>query len=148
MIALGSDHGGYKLKEEIKKYLDELDIAYKDFGTDSEARTDFPIYASMVAESVQSGECDKGILICKTGFGMTIVANKYRGIRCAPCYDVETAKQAKEHSNVNIIALPASYVSMSESINIIRTWIASQFLEGRYADRLQMIEEIEDKNMK
>ena len=101
MIALGCDHGGYKLKEEIKKYFEEIGLEYKDFGTYSEERVDYPIYASEVAKSVQSKECDSGILICKSGLGMTIVANKYKGIRCAACYDEETAKQAKEHSNVN-----------------------------------------------
>lgn len=148
MIALGSDHGGYKLKEEIKRYLEELGIDYKDFGTNSEERTDYPLYASQVCESIQRKECDKGILICKTGFGMTVTANKYKGIRCAPCYDVETAKQAKEHINVNVLALPAGYIGTSMAINIIRTWIASQFLNGRYEERIQMINEIEDKNMK
>lgn len=148
MIALGCDHGGYKLKEEIKRYLDELDIKYKDFGANSEERTDYPIYAEQVAKSVQNKECEVGILICKTGFGMTIVANKFKGIRCAPCYDEETAKQAKEHSNVNILALPAAYVNTSKAISIIRTWIGSQFLNGRYTERLQMIENIEKDNMK
>jgi ribose 5-phosphate isomerase B len=148
MIALGSDHGGYKLKEELKKYFDEIGIEYKDFGTYSEERCDYPIFAEKVAKSVQSKECEKGILICKTGFGMTIVANKFKGIRCAPCYDEETAKQAKEHSNVNILSLPASYLSVSKAVQIVRTWIASEFLEGRYSDRLQMIENIENENMK
>lgn len=148
MIALGSDHGGYKLKEEIKKYLDEIGIKYKDFGTNSEERTDYPIYAKKVAKSIQNKECTSGILICKTGFGMTIVANKFKGIRCAPCYDEETAKQAKEHSNINILSLPASYLSTSKAISIIRIWIASEFLNGRYSERLQMIEEIEKENMK
>ncbi len=148
MIALGSDHGGYKLKEEVKKYFDEIGIKYKDFGTYNEERSDYPIYAEAVARAVQSKECDSGILICKTGFGMTIVANKFKGIRCAPCYDEETAKQAKEHSNLNVLALPASYVGVSRAISIIRTWIASEFLGGRYSERLQMIETIEKENMK
>lgn len=148
MIALGSDHGGYKLKEEIKRYFEEIGLEYKDFGTYSEERVDYPTYAAEVAKAVQSKECDSGILICKTGLGMTIVANKFRGIRCASCYDEVTAKQAKEHSNVNVLALPGSYVTTSQAIQIIRIWIASEFLGGRYQDRLQMIEEIEDENMK
>ena len=148
MIALGSDHGGYKLKEEIKKYLDEIGIEYKDFGPYDSERTDYPIYAKKVAEAVQKKECERGILICNTGFGMKIAANKYKGIRCVPCYDAETAKQAKEHSNINILALPAGYITISKAVSIIRTWIASEFLQGRYAERLQMIEEIEKENMK
>lgn len=148
MIALGADHGGYKLKEEVKKYLEEIGIEYKDFGTYDEERTDYPIFAEKVAKSIQNKECDSGILICKTGFGMTIVANKFKGIRCAPCYDVETAKQAKEHSDLNVLALPASHVTVSKAVQIIRTWIASQFLGGRYSERLQMIEKIENENIK
>ena len=148
MIALGSDHGGYKLKEEIKKYLEELDIKYKDFGTYNEERTDYPIYAEQVAKAVQSKECKSGILICKTGFGMTIVANKFKGIRCATCNDEATAKQAKEHSNINVLALSAESVSSSKAIAIIRMWLGSKFLEGRYNERLEMIRDIEKENMK
>jgi ribose 5-phosphate isomerase B len=148
MIAIGCDHGGYALKEEIKKYLDEKEIEYKDFGTDSTERTDFPIYAKKVAKAVQTGECEVGILICKTGFGMAITANKFKGIRCAACYDESTAKQAKEHSNINILALPAEYVSISKAVAMIRVWLGSEFLKGRYLDRVQMIKEIEDENMK
>jgi ribose 5-phosphate isomerase B len=148
MIAIGSDHGGYKLKEEIKKYLEEEGIEYKDYGTNSDERTDFPIYAKKVAGSVQRKECDLGILICRTGFGMSIVANKFKGIRCAACYDDVTAKQAKEHSNINILAIPADYANISLAIKMIRIWIGSEFLGGRYAERLQMIEDIENENMK
>ena len=148
MIALGCDHGGYQLKEEIKKYLTEKEIPYKDFGTCNTERTDYPIYAKAVAESIQKKECDLGILICKTGLGMSIVANKFKGIRCASCFDEATAKQAKEHSNVNVLALPADYLTISKAVPIIRIWLASEFLHGRYADRLQMIEDIEKENMK
>lgn len=148
MIAIGSDHGGYKLKEEIKKYFEEQEIEYKDLGTDSEERTDFPIYAEKVAKSIQNKECDKGILICRTGFGMAIAANKFKGIRCAACYDDATVKQAKEHSNINILAIPADYANISLAVKMIRIWLGSEFLEGRYSDRLQMIENIEDENMK
>ncbi len=148
MIALGCDHGGYRLKEEIKKYLEEKGIAYKDFGTSTPDRTDYPIYAQKVAEAIQNDECDKGILICTTGTGMTIAANKFRGIRCAVCSEEALAKQAKEHSNINILALPAENVSITKAVPIIRVWLASEFLGGRYADRLQMIEEIENENMK
>ena len=148
MIALGADHGGYKLKEEIKRYFDEVGIEYKDFGTYNEERTDYPIYAEKIAESIQNKECEYGILICKTGFGMTIAANKYKGIRCAPCYDEENAKQAKEHLDVNVLALPAHSLSISKVVGIIRIWLGSNFLEGRYRERLQRIEDIENENMK
>ena len=148
MIAIGSDHGGYKLKEEVKKYLKEIGLEYKDYGTDSEERTDFPIYAKRVAEAIQNNECDKGILICRTGFGMAIVANKFKGIRCAACYNDETVKQAKEHSNINVLAIPADYTNISEAVKRIRVWLGSEALEGRYQERLQMIADIENQNMK
>ena len=148
MIAIGCDHGGYKLKEEIKKFLDEKQISYKDYGTYSEERTDFPIYAKEVAKAVSKKECEYGILICKTGFGMSIVANKYKGVRCAACYDESTAKQAKEHININVLALPAEFVSVSKAVSMIRLWLGSEFLQGRYSDRVQMINEIEEENMK
>ena len=100
-IAIGADHGGYKLKEEIKKYLDEKQIEFVDFGTDSEERVDYPIIAKDVCKSVQNKQADFGIVICKTGYGMSIVANKFNGIRCAACYNEESAKFAKLHNNIN-----------------------------------------------
>ncbi len=148
MIALGSDHGGYKLKEEIKKYLDEIGIKYKDFGTTSEERCDYPEFAEAVAKSVQKKECEQGILVCGTGFGVSIVANKFKGIRCASCWNEEVAKLLKGHNNANIIALPGRFINVSQAIVILRAWIATEFMEGRHAERLQMIENIENENMK
>ena len=147
MIALGSDHGGYKLKEEIKKYLDEIGIKYKDFGTTSEERCDYPEFAEAVAKSVQKKECEQGILVCGTGFGVSIVANKFKGIRCASCWNEEVAKLLKGHNNANIIALPGRFINVSQAIVILRAWIATEFMEGRHAERLQMIENIENENM-
>ena len=148
MIALASDHGGYKLKEEIKKYLDEKEIPYKDFGTYSDERTDYPIYAKKVAKAVQNKEYEKGILICGTGFGMTIYANKFKGIRCASCWNEEVAKLLKGHNDANIIALPGRFINISQAVNILRAWIGTEFMGGRHAERLQMIDEIEKENMK
>ncbi len=148
MIALGSDHGGYKLKEEIKKYLDELDIEYKDYGTYSEERTDYPIYAKKVAEAIQNKECDRGILICTTGSGMVITANKFKGIRCAPCTDENAGKQAKEHLNANVISLAGGTINISKAVQIIRAWIGAEFSGERHLERIQMIEKIEENNMK
>lgn len=148
MIALGSDHGGYKLKEEVKKYLDEIGLEYKDFGTYNEDRVDYPIYAEEVAKSIQRKECDKGILICGTGFGVSITANKFKGIRCASCWNEDVAKLLKEHNNANIIALPGRFLTVSQAIVILRAWIASEFQGGRHTERLQMIETIEKENMK
>ena len=148
MIAIGSDHGGYKLKEEIKKYLDEKEIKYKDFGTMSEESIDYPNIAKAVSKAVQSKECDKGILICRSGIGMSICANKFKGIRCTPCYTEETAKYSRLHNNTNILALGADYVTTSEAIRILRMWIATEFEGGRHEERLKLIEEIENENMR
>ena len=148
MIALGSDHGGYKLKEEIKKYLKEIGIEYKDFGTDSEERTDYPIYAKKVAEAIQSKECDKGILLCKSGCGMAIVANKFKGIRAGLVINENEAKFAKADDNINVITISGNNTSIEEAIKIIRMWLGTEFKGGRYQERLEMIEEIENKNMK
>ena len=148
MIAIGADHGGYKLKEEIKKYFEESGIEYKDFGTYNEERTDYPIYAKKVAEAVQNKECEVGILICKSGYGMTVVANKFKGVRAATISDEESAKFAKADDDINVLTLGGDYISTSQAICIIRNWIGTQFKGGRYKERLDMIEEIENNNMK
>ena len=136
MIAIGADHGGYKLKEEIKKYLEESGIEYKDYGTNSEERTDYPIYAKKVAEAIQNKECDSGILVCRSGYGMTVVANKFKGIRAAAVMNEESAKFAKADDDINVITLGGDY------------WLATEFKGGRYEERLKMVEEIEKNNMK
>ena len=148
MIAIGSDHGGYKLKEEIKKYLEEKGIPYKDYGTDSEERTDYPIYAKKVAEAINKKETETGILICRSGFGMTVAANKFRGIRAAAVYNEESAKFAKADDNINVLTLGADYLTTNEAICIIRNWLATEFKGGKYEERLKMIEQIENENMK
>ncbi len=148
MIAIGSDHGGYKLKEEIKKYLDEKEIEYKDCGTYSEQSVDYPDIAKDVAKRVQSKECDSGILICRSGIGMSIVANKFKGIRCAKCENEEEAKFSKMHNDSNILALGADYITTSTAICVVRAWIATPFEGGRHAERIKLIEEIEKENMK
>lgn len=148
MIAIGSDHGGYRLKEEIKKYLEEKEIKYKDFGAMSEERVDYPDVAKEVAKSVQKNECSQGILICRTGIGMSITANKFKGIRCALCHDEFTAKNSRLHNNSNILALGADTISESEAICILRMWLATEFEGGRHEERLNIIKEIEKENMK
>ena len=111
MIAIGADHGGYKLKEEIKRYFEEKEIQYKDFGTYDEERTDYPIYAKKVSESIQNKECNCGILICRSGYGMTVAANKFKGIRAASIFDEESAKFAKADDDINVITLGGDYLS-------------------------------------
>ena len=148
MIALGADHGGYELKEEIKKYFDEKEIKYIDYGTDTPERTDYPIYAKKVATAVKNGECDKAILFCRSGYGMSVTANKFKGVRAAAIYNEEGAKFAKADDDINVITLGGDYLTVNEAICIIRTWLGTEFKQGRYQERIQMIEEIENENMK
>ena len=148
MIAIGCDHGGYRLKEELKKYLDEIGLEYKDFGTNSEERTDYPIYAKEVAKAVSTKECEKGILICRSGHGMAIVANKFKGVRAAAVVSEDDAKFAKADDDINVLTLGSNCLDTSEAIRIMRTWIATEFKGGRYQERIDMINEIEKNNMK
>ena len=148
MIAIGSDHGGYKLKEEIKKYLEEKEIEYTDCGTFNEESVDYPEIAKAVALEIQNKECDKGIVICRSGIGMSIVANKFKGIRCAKCNDEEEAKFSRMHNDANMLAIGADYVDINKAVRIVRAWIATEFQGGRHEDRIKIIEKIENENMK
>ena len=148
MIAIGSDHGGYKLKEEIKRYLDEKGIEYIDCGTYSEERTDYPIYAKKVAMAMVDGIAEKGILICRSGYGMTVVANKFKGVRAASVTSVDYAKAAKADDDINLITLSGDNTSLNEAIAMINAWQETEFKGGRYKERLDMLEQIENENMK
>ena len=148
MIAIGSDHGGYRLKEEIKKYLEEKGIEYKDCGCENEESIDYPIIAKEVANLIQNKKAEKGILICRSGIGMSVVANKFKGIRCALCHNEYTAKYSRLHNNSNVLAMGADDVDINEAVCILRMWIATKFEGGRHEERIKLIEEIEDKNMK
>lgn len=148
MIAIGCDHGGYKLKQEIKKYLDEKEIKYNDVGCMNEERTDYPIYAEKVAKAIQSKECNVGILLCRSGYGMCVAANKFKGIRAASIFNEESAKYAKADDDINIITLGGDYLTINECICIIRNWLGTEFKGGRYEERLKMLEKIEAENMK
>ena len=148
MIAIGSDHGGYRLKEEVKKYLEDKNIEYLDLGCESEQSVDYPDIAAKVAKEVQSKKCEQGILICRSGIGMSIVANKFKGIRCALCHNEYTAKYAKLHNNANVLAMGADDLTTNEAICILRMWFATEFEGGRHEERVKLIEEIEDENMK
>ena len=139
MIAIGADHGGFELKEYIKKVLsDKYD--FKDFGTFSTDSVDYPEIAYKVANDVSCKNTECGILICRTGVGMSIVANKVHGIRCALCYNKEVGRLCKEHNNANMIALPADMVSKDEAIEIIENWLNAKFAGGRHENRVKMIE--------
>ncbi len=146
MIAIGSDHGGFKLKEEIKRYFDEKEIQYEDKGTFSEDSVDYPNIAKAVAKDVSEKKADIGILICRSGIGMAIVANKFKNVRCAPCYQEQTAKFSRMHNNANMLALGADYISTNEAICIVRQFLATEFEGGRHEARVNLISEIEKEN--
>ena len=147
MIAIGADHGGYKLKEEIKRYLEEREIEYTDCGTFDEESVDYPEIAQAVSTEVQDGHAERGIIICRSGIGMSIVANKFKGIRCAKCNDEEEAKFSRMHNDANMLALGADYINVNEAVRIVRMWIATQFEGGRHQERIYIINEIEQENM-
>lgn len=148
MIAIACNCSGYKLKEEILKYLDEKEIRYEDFGTYDEKTLDDPEAVKEACKSIQNKKCDLGILISGSGFGMAMIANKFKGIRSVDCFNEEGAKRAKAHYNANVLAIPAEFVNLDLAINIIRGWLGTEVLGGRYKERLEAIEEIEKKNMK
>ena len=142
MIALGCDHGGYELKQEIKKYLDEKGIEYKDYGCDSLDSVDYPVYAKKVAHAILDGECEKGILICGTGIGISIAANKIKGVRAAVCSDCFSAEATRLHNDANVLALGARVVGTGLAIKIIDTFLETQFSGiDRHKRRVDMIEE-------
>lgn len=141
MIALGSDHGGYELKQEIKKYLDETGIQYKDFGCNSTESCDYPEYAKAVAQSVSNGECEKGILICGTGIGISMAANKVKGIRAAVCTDCFMAEATRLHNDANILALGGRVVGAGLAIKITDTFLNTEFSgDERHKRRISQIE--------
>ncbi len=141
MIAIGSDHGGFALKEKLREfYKDEL----KDFGTFNDVRgLDEPKVAISVAEAVAKGEVEAGILICRSGIGMAIAANKVKDVRCALCYNEDTAISAKEHNNANVITLGADYINFEQAVKIIELWRNAKFLDGIYKERLDIVQNYE-----
>lgn len=148
-IALGCDHGGYGLKQEVIKYLENAGIAYKDFGCMSTESCDYPEYGSAAAKAVASGECEKGIVICTTGIGISIVANKVKGIRCALCADTVSARMTREHNNANMLALGAGIVGTNLALGIVDTFLHTEFPgEGKHCRRVGEIEALEAETMK
>lgn len=143
-IAIGSDHAGFEMKEELKKFLSETGYEYKDFGTHSSESTDYPIYGRAVAEAVASGECDRGIVICGTGIGISIAANKTPGIRAGACYNTDMARIAREHNDTNVLALGARITAIPSAMDIVRAWLETEFSHGeRHIRRINKITEIE-----
>jgi ribose 5-phosphate isomerase B len=148
MIAIGSDHGGYELKTEIVKYLKEKGLEIKDFGTCDAKSVDYADFALPVAKAVIGGECEKGILICGTGLGISIAANKVPGIRAAVCTDSFMAKMSREHNDANILALGARVLGVGLALEIVETWLNSEFVGGRHKIRIDKISEIEKEYLK
>jgi ribose 5-phosphate isomerase B len=145
MIALGCDHGGFELMKEVRQYLDDKKIAYKDFGTYSMDSVDYPDYAKLVAESVLSGESESGILICGTGIGISIAANKFRGIRAALCSDCFSAEATRLHNNANILAMGGRVVGPGLAVKIVETFLNTPFSEdARHERRIQKICDLEE----
>ncbi|MBQ4090647.1 MAG: ribose 5-phosphate isomerase B [Clostridia bacterium] len=146
MIALANDHSGIALKEEIKKLLDKRGLEYKDFGTNTEASVDYPIYGESVAKAVVSGECDRGIIICGTGIGISIAANKVRGARAALCTDCFMAEMTRRHNDANILALGARVLGHGLALKIVETFLDTEFEGGRHARRVDIISAIEERS--
>jgi ribose 5-phosphate isomerase B len=144
-LAIGSDHGGFCLKETIKQHLEARGFAYRDFGTGSTASVDYPDFAQAVAQAVADGECERGILICGTGVGISIAANKVKGIRAALCHDVFSAQMSREHNNANILALGERVIGSGLALMIVDTWLAAKFAGGRHEQRVKKIDALEQE---
>lgn len=148
-IALGCDHGGYGLKLEIIKYLEAKGIAYKDYGCSGMESCDYPEFGRAAAEAVAAGECEKGIVICTTGIGISITANKVRGIRCALCADTVSARLTREHNDANVLALGAGIVGVNLALGIVEEFLRTEFSEEeKHSRRVNAIAAVEEKFMR
>ena len=146
MISIASDHGGFDLKEVVIEHLKEQGHEVKDYGTYSKESCDYPDYAGPAAEAVANGEAEKGIVICTTGIGVSMTANKVAGIRCALCHDVTTARLTREHNDANVLAIGAGVVGENVALDIVDTFLATKFSEGeRHARRVAKIAEYDKK---
>ena len=143
MIALGCDHGGFQLKQAVMKHLDELGLEYKDYGTYNEESCDYPVYGEAVANAIVKGECDKGIIICGTGIGISIAANKVDGIRAALCSDCFSAQMCREHNDAQILAMGARVLGQGLALKIVDTFLTTEFAGGRHERRVNRLMEIE-----
>ncbi len=144
-IALGSDHAGFELKEKIKKILESLDLVWEDLGTTSSDSCDYPDYARAVAEAVSQGKSSRGIICCGSGIGVSIVANKVRGIRAALCHDQEDAVTSRKHNDANILCLAGRRTDVEQCEKVIRAWMSTEFEGGRHQRRVERIEKPRDE---
>lgn len=146
MLAIGSDHGGFELKKAVMKHLAERGVEYRDYGTFSDESCDYPDFGEAVGRAVASGECERGIVICGTGIGISIAANKVRGVRCALCGDCYSAQMCREHNDANVLALGARVLGEGLALKIVDTYLDSSFQGGRHARRVAKIMALEDKS--
>ena len=142
-VAIGCDHGGYLLKQDILIWLEENDIDYEDVGCFSTESVDYPVYGEKVARAVASGACDKGIVICLTGIGISIAANKVKGIRCAHCPDVLSAEMTRRHNDANVLAMGAGMVGSNVAKRMVEVFLTTEFEGGRHARRVGQLDSIE-----
>lgn len=145
MLAIGSDHGGFALKQEVMKHLAERGIEYRDYGTYSSESCDYPDYGEAVGRAVASGECERGIIICGTGIGISIAANKVHGVRAALCGDCYSAEMSRAHNDANVLALGARVLGTGLALKIVDTFLDTGFDGGRHARRVAKIMAIEGK---
>ncbi|MDT8445396.1 MAG: ribose 5-phosphate isomerase B [bacterium] len=139
-IIIGSDHAGFQLKEALKSYLTGKGFEVRDVGTHEESSVHYPEYGKAVAQAVQAGEFERGVLICGTGIGMSITANRFKGVRATLCHDVDTAKLSREHNNSNVLVLGARVLAKELAEEMLQAWLDTSFAGGRHQDRLDMIE--------
>lgn len=142
-IAIGADHAGFEAKEKIKKTLDEIGVEYEDLGTNSLESVDYPDYGAKVGKAVASGEVEEGIVVCGSGIGIAIAANKVRGVRAAQAWNEETARLARQHNDANVLSIGARVIPEEEIPKIVRAWFGAKFEGGRHAKRVEKIGEIE-----
>lgn len=143
LVAIGSDHGGFNLKEEIKKMFTEQNIEFRDFGTHSAESIDYPEISQKIGQAVMSGECTRGIIICGTGIGVCIAANKIKGIRAALCHDVFSAQMSREHNDANVLTMGERVIGPGLACMIVSTWLNTEFAGGRHGRRVDKISALE-----
>jgi ribose 5-phosphate isomerase B len=139
-LVMAADHGGYELKEKLKAVLDRLGVGYRDAGTHSAEAVDYPDYARLVAEAVSRGEAERGLLVCGSGQGMAMAANRYRGVRAALPFDERTARLSREHNDANVLALGGRVLDHDQAARILEVWLATPFAGGRHAARVEKID--------
>jgi ribose 5-phosphate isomerase B len=140
-IAIGSDHAGFIYKEKIKEFLKARDHQVTDFGTGSQAPVDYPLFIRPVAQAVARGECERGIVLGGSGNGEAMAANRFKGVRCALCWNVESARLARQHNDANVISLGQRMISETDALEIVRVWLETEFEGGRHMRRIQMLDE-------